>query len=372
MHTREVDVPTLSSINTLRRLMEHGRRTDVHHAKHRIKHSPTTLSQQKRTREQEGEANNDDVDTFEFVEFLKEGKEKVKPTPSPGLVSSPRVAAVIVSPVEEKKGKEKQQEKVEETQGQTQEMTVVEAMGVRANTPSMWMVDAPWFPTTSLVDGVPPSGVPRAPSLRPTDEARPPTARISGQGSSTTPESTSMFAPLSKGIIDAVARASLASESRIYTAPITFSALAPPVMFTLGAPSAEVKSADKFNSPKPATDEGVSLPGVGEQPITDPQVPIDLQSLEDMYNSSSWLINHVLEPNIGDFGCPDLAEKYGRRGQSCLTVFLYEDDNGSLRCRFESCSTMDFRTIETGLRHVRGHHFDHRPFECLPENGEIW
>jgi len=159
MQARDVGVPILaSSAIIVSKPKELEGSIDALRARYSTVHSPTTLSQQIRGRQQEDEAANDEEDTVEFVESLKKGKGKAKPTPSPGVVSSPSVAAAVVPLVEEKKEKEKEQEK--ETQEQTQEMTTVEAKEVRANTPSIQIADTPKIPATSLVGGTPPSRVP--------------------------------------------------------------------------------------------------------------------------------------------------------------------------------------------------------------------
>jgi len=166
MQTRDVGVPNLaSSAIIVSKPKELEGSIDALRAGYSTIHSSTTLSQQIRNREQEGEADNDEEDIFVFVEAFEEGKKKAMPTPAPGVVSPPNVAITIVWSVEEKKEKEKAQEEGEETQEQTQGMTAVEAKKVRANTPSIWRADMPRFPATSLVGGAPPSGVPGAPSL---------------------------------------------------------------------------------------------------------------------------------------------------------------------------------------------------------------
>ena len=137
----------------------------------------TTPSRRILSKRQEDEADNED-DAFEFVvEPLKKGKENAKPAPSPGLRSSPTAAAVIVSPVEERKE--------EKTQEQTQEVMAVTATAVRASTPNIRTAGTLKFSTTSFAGGAPPSGIRVAPSFRPMRETQfrthAPAARIGGR-----------------------------------------------------------------------------------------------------------------------------------------------------------------------------------------------
>jgi len=139
-------------------------------------HPSTTPSRRILTKRQEDEVDDNMDNTFELVvEPFKKGKENAKPTPSPGLASSPSATAAIVSPVEEKKeGKEIFQE-------QTQEATTA----VRATTPSIRTAGTLKFPTGSLAGGAPFSGIRVAPSFRPTRETQfrshAPAARIGGR-----------------------------------------------------------------------------------------------------------------------------------------------------------------------------------------------
>jgi len=145
MQKREINVLIPASSASIASNWKEGS-IDALRARYSTIHSSTILSQHTRNREQEGETDNDEEDTFMFVESFEEGKEKAKPMPDTGLVPSPIIAAAIVPPVEEKKEKEKEQEKGEQTQEQTQEMTAVETKEIRANTPSISMADVPSTP----------------------------------------------------------------------------------------------------------------------------------------------------------------------------------------------------------------------------------
>ncbi len=150
-------------------------------------HPSATPSRKILSKRQEDEVDNNEDDPFEFVvEPLKKGKENAKPTPSPGLGSSPSTAAAIVSPVEERREKEKEEERgKEKTQEQTQETTTVTTTAVRASTPSIRTAGTLKFPTGSLAGGAAPSGIRVAHSFRPTRETQfrqhAPAARIGGR-----------------------------------------------------------------------------------------------------------------------------------------------------------------------------------------------
>jgi hypothetical protein len=132
-------------------------------------HPSNTPSRKILSKRQEDEAENTE-ETF-VVEPLKKGKENTKPTPPPGLRSSPGATAAVVSPVEER------------AQAQTQEAAA--AVQPRATTPSIRTAGTLKFPTTSLAGGAPPSGIRVAPSFRPTRETQfrshAPAARIGGR-----------------------------------------------------------------------------------------------------------------------------------------------------------------------------------------------
>ena len=150
-------------------------------------HPSATPSRKILSKRQEDEADNNEDDSFEFVvEPLKKGKENAKPTPSPGLRSSPSTATANVSPIDERKEKEKEEEKgKEKTREQTQETTTVTTTAVRESTPSIRTAGTLKFPTGSLAGGAAPSGIRGPHSLRPTREtqfrAHAPAARIGGR-----------------------------------------------------------------------------------------------------------------------------------------------------------------------------------------------
>ena len=101
----------------------------------------------------------------------------------------------------------------------------------------------------------------------------------------------------------------------------------------------------------------------------------ELQQLEKIFNASPWLLDDQLEPVIGHPICPQEAEKYGIRGASCYTAFVEQDGDGkTYGCRHENCHVhaIQFPSLDLAVRHQRYHHFDHRPFECIPLNGAQW
>jgi len=98
----------------------------------------------------------------------------------------------------------------------------------------------------------------------------------------------------------------------------------------------------------------------------------ELVSLEQHFDSSSWLANHDLEPVVGAPACPRLAERYGIRGKSCFTVFVEDKQNGTYGCRYERCHPFLTYSLDDAVRHQRSHHFDHRPFVCIPASGRPW
>jgi hypothetical protein len=150
-------------------------------------HPSTTPSRKILSKRHEDKAGHNEDDSFEFiVEPLKKGKENARPTPSPGLQSSPNAATAIVSSIEEKEEKEKDEEKEKEkAQEQTQETTAATATAVRAATPSIRTAGTLKFATGSLAGGAAPSGMRVAHSFRPTRETQfrthAPAARIGGR-----------------------------------------------------------------------------------------------------------------------------------------------------------------------------------------------
>jgi hypothetical protein len=98
----------------------------------------------------------------------------------------------------------------------------------------------------------------------------------------------------------------------------------------------------------------------------------DLAALEETYTESLWVHSNQREPLVGDQSCNHLAQKYGLSRRSCLTVFIDARDDTACKCRFERCFPLTFNNIDGALKHLRQHHFDHRPFICLPTNGTTW
>ena len=99
----------------------------------------------------------------------------------------------------------------------------------------------------------------------------------------------------------------------------------------------------------------------------------DLNRLEDLFNKSAWLRDHLLEPVIGHPKCPQEAEQYGIGGASCYTVFVEDNEDGTYGCRHERCHPFQFDSLERAITHQRYHHFDHRPYECTTLLGSaIW
>jgi hypothetical protein len=98
----------------------------------------------------------------------------------------------------------------------------------------------------------------------------------------------------------------------------------------------------------------------------------ELQDLEKLIEKSDYVVNNRLEPNVGDAGTPQLADKYGTRGQSIFTVFLKNKDDGAYGCKFERCLAYSTRNLDQAIRHIRHHHFNHFPFPCVPLNGNHW
>jgi len=92
----------------------------------------------------------------------------------------------------------------------------------------------------------------------------------------------------------------------------------------------------------------------------------DLEVLQKAFNEEPWLRNHSLEPVVGHRLCPPGAEVHGIRGLSCYTAFVKESEikEGKWECRFEACRGLLVTSREDAIRHMRYHHFDHRPFAC--------
>lgn len=97
-----------------------------------------------------------------------------------------------------------------------------------------------------------------------------------------------------------------------------------------------------------------------------------LLELERSVNLSGWHANHDHEPVVGDPTCPKFAEEYGIRGQSCYTAFVEDREDGTYACRYERCRGFLTSSLDDAVRHQRCHHFDHRPFMCIPVSGRPW
>ena len=98
----------------------------------------------------------------------------------------------------------------------------------------------------------------------------------------------------------------------------------------------------------------------------------ELKQLEEDFNASDWLGNHSIEPLVGDLECHYLAEKYGMDRTSCYTVFVEDNGDETYGCRHERCRGFQADSLEEAITHQRYHHFDHRPFECIPLSGSQW
>ena len=99
----------------------------------------------------------------------------------------------------------------------------------------------------------------------------------------------------------------------------------------------------------------------------------ELKEIEALFNKSTWLRDHLLEPVIGHPKCPQKAEKYGICGASCYTAFVEDNEDGTYGCRSERCHPFQFDSLEEAITHQRYHHFDHRPYECTTLlGGAIW
>ena len=90
---------------------------------------------------------------------------------------------------------------------------------------------------------------------------------------------------------------------------------------------------------------------------------IDLDSLYEQYLSSQWVAENRPEPCIGDIDCPILAERYGLRGRSCYSVFVYRRNDQRYGCLHDRCyqegspNGPGFRTMDKAVQHQRDHHF---------------
>ena len=99
----------------------------------------------------------------------------------------------------------------------------------------------------------------------------------------------------------------------------------------------------------------------------------DLQKLESLIDELDWFTSNDHEPKVGDTECPELAEKYGTRGQSLFTAFVTKQGgDGVYGCAYAPCSAYSTNNLEEAIRHIRSHHFNHSPFPCVPLNGDEW
>jgi hypothetical protein len=102
------------------------------------------------------------------------------------------------------------------------------------------------------------------------------------------------------------------------------------------------------------------------------ELPQDLKMLERECNLSQWLNQNEHEPCVGDPTCPKLAECRGIRGMSLYTAFVRNRSDGVYGCHFAPCLAFHTPCLEDAIRHQRQHHFDHKPFSCVPGSGKIW
>ena len=102
------------------------------------------------------------------------------------------------------------------------------------------------------------------------------------------------------------------------------------------------------------------------------QTIADLEVLKNAFDGSDWLARNLPEPRIGNQDCHELAVKYGARGLSCFVVFVEYLGDGTYGCRCEQCHGFVTSSLEDAIRHQRCHHFDHRPFVCIPPSGTPW
>jgi hypothetical protein len=106
----------------------------------------------------------------------------------------------------------------------------------------------------------------------------------------------------------------------------------------------------------------------------DEVLPQDLKLLEQECNSSQWLAENDHEPCVGDPSCPNLAEGRGIRGMSLYTAFV-KNARGEAEahgCHFAPCAAYHTYSLEEAIRHQRDHHFNHKPFVCVPASGKQW
>jgi len=91
----------------------------------------------------------------------------------------------------------------------------------------------------------------------------------------------------------------------------------------------------------------------------------ELKQVEKNFNASDWPGNHLIEPGHR------LAWMYGMHRSSIYTVFVQDNGDDTYGCRHDGCHTQ-VDSLEDAITHQRYHHFDHRPFECIPLSGAQW
>ena len=101
-------------------------------------------------------------------------------------------------------------------------------------------------------------------------------------------------------------------------------------------------------------------------------LPQDLKTLERECNCSQWLNQNEHEPCVGDPLCFELAEGQGIRGMSLYTAFVKERSDGAYGCHFAPCFAYHTSSLDDAIRHQREHHFNHKPFLCVPASGNMW
>jgi hypothetical protein len=102
------------------------------------------------------------------------------------------------------------------------------------------------------------------------------------------------------------------------------------------------------------------------------ELPQELKMLEQECNSSQWLNQNEREPCVGDPLCSKLAESRGVRGMSLYTAFVKKKNDGTYGCQFAPCSAYHAYGLDEAIRHQREHHFNHKPFVCVPASGNLW
>ena len=115
-------------------------------------------------------------------------------------------------------------------------------------------------------------------------------------------------------------------------------------------------------------------PQLGINESNDPKslgMTVTHRSIERAIDTSTWLAANTLEPRIGDFDCPTLAETLGPPGMPLYIVFVEEKPDHTFGCCRDVCRAFNTASLEHAIRHQR-YHFNHSPFFCLPANGTPW